>query len=157
MAACMNISREFFTEHGPLIRSCTIALKEVINPSLEPHTVCHPSVRGATSESSMPCTLAKYSIGFLQVPTATWREFMNAVALPVPEDSILQCPLYPLALAFLLPCLCSLSFREGHAPFRVVHSTVAYSLPFDTCESLHYSCPLQRTDSLRKAESSTNK
>lgn len=42
MAACMNISREFFTEHGPLIRSCTIALKEVISPSLEPHNCVSP-------------------------------------------------------------------------------------------------------------------
>lgn len=42
MAACMNISRELFTEHGPPIRSCTIALKEVINPSLEPHNCVSP-------------------------------------------------------------------------------------------------------------------
>lgn len=42
MAACMSISREFFTEHGPLIRSCTIALKEMINPSPEPRNCVSP-------------------------------------------------------------------------------------------------------------------
>lgn len=139
-------------------RGCTIALKKMINPSPEPRNCVSPlsercSLRVLCALHDGQCTMvSRFSAG-----TCSYMEGVyECCSLARPWRHHFADPLHSLALSFLLPCLCSLSFREGNVPFRVVHSTVPYSSPFDTCESLHYYCPLQRADSLREAESSTN-
>lgn len=104
-------------------RRCTIALKKMINPSPEPRNCVSPlsercSLRVLCALHDGQCTMvSRFSAG----PHSYMEGVYECCSLARPWRHHFTDPLHPLALSFLLPCLCSLSSREGNVPFRAVH------------------------------------